>query len=152
MSEHVGLVDLPPGQVRDVVLQVGTGTLREEDVPLVVGAVPGRTVMVTGGPARFTARVSGVPLTIEVDRASGWVQARGQWWWCGRLQVEEHPEGALIRRRTYNLATGPIARAVPLTVGRGHRESGREALIGVLDTFERRFGARTRLLPAGEGR
>lgn len=146
MSEHVGLAEAPIGQVRDVVLAVPTGRLCGEDVPLVIGAHDDQYVTITGGPGTFRADVAGVPLTIEVDRGAGWVQARGQWWWCGRFQVEEHSDGTLIRQRTYNCGTGPAARLVPLTIGRGHRQRGRDALQRVLNALAGHLDCDVRLL------
>ena len=111
----------PAEQVREVLLTVPTGRLSGPEVPLVIS---GSSATVTGGPDVFTAQVGGVHLTIEVDRTEGWVQARGQWWWCGRFTAASHDEGTLVTYGTYNLATGAVARLVPWTVGRGHRERG----------------------------
>jgi hypothetical protein len=146
MSAHDGLVGAPIDQVRSVVLAVPTGRLRGAEAPLVIGAQDDQYVTVSGGPSTFSADLSGVPLTIEVDRDAGWVQARGQWWWCGRFQVEKHPEGTLLRQQTFNCATGPVGRLVPLTVGRGHREHGRLGLRRVLDDLADRLHCPTRIL------
>lgn len=145
LSEHLGLVEAPVERVRDVVLAVPTGELSGPDAPVVLSS--GQTVTVSGGPATFTAHVPGAPMVIDVDRDAGWVQARGEWWWCVRLQVEPHPDGTLVRRSAYNRATGAAARLVPYTVGRGHRRQGREALLRLLDDLSARLGCDTRPLP-----
>ncbi|GLY89207.1 hypothetical protein [Actinoallomurus iriomotensis] len=144
LSEHLGLVEAPVDRVRTVVLNVPTGELSGPDVPVVLGSA--RTVTVSGGPATFTAD-AGTPIVIDVDREAGWVQAHGEWWWCVRLQVEPHPDGALVRRSAYNRATGAAGRLVPYTVGRGHRRQGHAALLGLLDDLGSRLGCDTRLLP-----
>ncbi|MEV5746488.1 hypothetical protein AB0L00_01605 [Actinoallomurus sp. NPDC052308] len=146
MSAHEGLVEAPIDQVRGAVLAVPTGRLRGAEAPLVLGSMDDRYVTVSGGPSTFTAAVAGVPLTIEVDRDAGWVQARGQWWWCGRFQVAEHAEGTLVTQQTFNCATGPVARLVPLTVGRGHRANGRGALLRVLEELADRLHCAARPL------
>ncbi|MBO2455696.1 hypothetical protein J4573_52080 [Actinomadura barringtoniae] len=146
MSEHAGIVEAPLDEVREVLLAVPTGKLHGAEIPLVIGRQDDREVVITGGPATFTAQISGVTLTIDVDREAGWVQARGQWWWCGRFQVEEHPEGALIRQQTFNLATGLTSRLVPFTVGRSHRDNGRSVFTHVLERLTELRGWKTRPL------
>jgi hypothetical protein len=147
LSQHVGLVEAPLEKVRDLVLTVRTGRLRGPDVPLVLGPCTGKDVVITGGPTTFSASVASVPMTIELDRAAGWVRARGQWWWCGAFQLAAHPDGTLVTQRTYNLATGPAARLVPFTVGRGHRSTGLGGLRHVLDACATRLRTRARVLP-----
>jgi hypothetical protein len=147
LSEHLGLAEAPIDRVREAVLDVPTGELSGPDLPLVLCGHPDRAVTVTGGPVTFTARVSGIPLVIEVDRDAGWVEARGEWWWCTRLQTEPHLDGTLLRWSTYNRASGVAGRLVPFTVGRGHRGRGRASLLEVLDDLSRRLGCETRPLP-----
>ncbi|NJC74223.1 hypothetical protein HC031_31590 [Planosporangium thailandense] len=148
LSEHVGVVAAPVGRVRPVVLAVTTGEFRGADVPLVLGGHADRQVLVTGGPDVFSAIVVGIPLTIEVDHDGGWVQARGQWWWCGRFQVEEGTSGdTVVRQRTFNCASGVGAKLVPFTVGRGHRRDGEKALRRLLKDLSERLDCETWMLP-----
>ncbi|WAL65093.1 hypothetical protein ORV05_29920 [Amycolatopsis cynarae] len=146
LDEHAGLVHAPFDRVRDAVLTIRTGTLAGTDVPLILSGQAGQTVVITGGPARFTTTVSGAPLTLEVDPAAGWVQAKGQWWWCGRLEVHEDPAGARLVRRTYNLAGGLSGRLVPLTVGRGHDKRAVDGLHANLAVLGERLSCRTEFL------
>src|SRR4051794_17145672 len=148
LSEHVGVVAAPVGQVRPVVLAVRAGEFSGADVPLVLGRQADRRVVVTGGPDVFQASVAGVPLTIEVDHDGGWVQASGQWWYCGRITVEEGASGeTVVRRRTFNRATGLGGKLVPFTVGRGHRRHGELALRDLLDDLSQRLGCKAWMLP-----
>ncbi|TVT14454.1 hypothetical protein LWP59_03450 [Amycolatopsis acidiphila] len=118
LHEHAGLVHAPVQQVRDAVLSV------------------------QHGPFRTTP----IPLRVDVDLEQGWIEARGQWWWCGRFEVRDDPAGARIVYRTYNLARGVSGRLVPFTVGRGHRRGGREALRKVLEELGDQFSCETELL------
>lgn len=152
LSQHVGLVEAPVHQVRDLVLAVRTGRVRGTDVPLVLGPCSGQDVVITGGPTTFAASVATVPLTIDVDRAAGRIQARGQWWWCGAFQVDPHPDGTLVTQRTYSRASGLAAKLVPFTVGRRHRASGLGGLRYVLDECSSRLGCRARIMPSSAGR
>jgi hypothetical protein len=148
LSEHRGVVTAPVGRVRQLVLAVRAGEFGGADVPLVLGDQGDRRVVVTGGPEVFRASIAGVPLTIEVDNDAGWVQARGEWWWCGRFQVEEDtPGNTVVRQQTFNCAPGPAGRLVPFTVGRGHRQAGEKSLCRLLDELSRRLGCEARLLP-----
>jgi len=147
LDEHVGLVHAPLPQVRDVVLAIGPGAFTGAEAPLIVGSADGRRVTVSGGPARFTASIGGAVLAVEVDAAAGWVQARGRWWWCARLQVDPHPAGARLAYRTYNRADGPAARIVPFTVARGHRKHARQAMERILARIGGRLSCPTELLP-----
>jgi hypothetical protein len=150
LSEHVGVVAAPVDRVRSIVLAVDTGELSGSKVPLILGGQAGRRVFVEGGPDVFRASVNGVPLTIQVDHDGGWVQARGQWWWCGRFQVEGDGSGdTLVRQRTFNCASGMGARLVPFTVGRGHRRAGETALRGLLEHLSQRLGCKVWMLPDG---
>ena len=146
LSEQLGLASAPVDRVREAVLDVPTGELSGPDLPLVLGGHSDRTVTVTGGPVTFAARMSGVPLVVEVDRDAGWVEARGEWWWRTRLQAEPHPDGTLLRWSTYNRASGAAGRLVPFTVGRGHRARSRASLLGMLDALSTRLGCETRPL------
>lgn len=148
LSEHRGMVAAPIGRVRDLVLTVPTGEFSGAEVPLVIGDQGDRPVVVTGGPGAFRATVAGVPMTIEVDRDAGWVQARGEWWWCGRFSVAEDGSGhTVVCRQTFNCAAGPVGRLVPFTIGRGHRRAGARALRRLLDDLGRRLDCETWLLP-----
>jgi hypothetical protein len=146
LSQHRGVIPLSPAVVSEDLLRISTGTVSGADVPLVLGTAPGRSVTITGGPERFSADVDGVPMTIEVDPHEGWVQARGQWWWCGRFQIAEHPVGTLLEQSTINLAAGPAGLLVPMTVGRGHAGRGRRALQDLLAELGRRHGCAGQLL------
>ncbi|WP_143266123.1 MULTISPECIES: hypothetical protein [Amycolatopsis] len=84
---------------------------------------------------------SATPLRVRKDAAQGWIEARGQWWWCGRVEVHEHAAGARVVYRIYNVATGLAGRLVPVTVARGHRGPG-----PLLAELGERLGCRTELL------
>lgn len=146
LSEHAGIVRCPLDRVRTAVLTVRAGTFSGSELPAVLGATEG-SVVITGGPERFTADVRGTSVVIELDEAAGWVQASGQWWWCGRYEVQPDPAGARVVRRTYNMASGITGRLVPYTVGLGHRRRGRDSLRQVLDELGRRLSCETELLP-----
>ena len=148
LSEHVGVVAAPADRVRSIVLAVGTGDLSGSGVPVILGAQGGQRVVVEGGPDVFRADVNGVPLTIQVDRDGGWVQARGQWWWCRRFEIGTDASGdTLVRQRTFNCASGRTAALVPFTVGRGHRRAGEAALRGLLEHLSQRLGCKAWMLP-----
>jgi hypothetical protein len=118
LDEHAGLVYAPVQQVRDAVLSVQHGPFR----------------------------TAATPLRVDVNLEQGWIEARGQWWWCGRFEVREDPAGARVVHRTYNLARGLSGRLVPFTVGRGHRGRGRDALRKVLDELGTELSCKTELL------
>ncbi|GAA4605233.1 hypothetical protein BJY16_005306 [Actinoplanes octamycinicus] len=148
LSEHRGVVAAPIGRVRELVLAVSAGEFSGAEVPLVLGDQGDRRVTVTGGPQVLRASVASARVTIEVDREAGWVQARGEWWWCGRFQLAEGADGhTVIHQRTFNLATGPAGRLVPFTVGRTHRQSGKQSLRRLLDDLGTRLNCQTRMLP-----
>ncbi len=142
LSEHTGVVCLPLSRAAEIMLTVPLGTVRGDNVPLVIGGESGGVVTISGGPSTFTT-AGDHQLTIDVDPDAGWIQSRGQWWYCGRLQLAEHPDGTLVTQQTYNCAKGVSGRIVPFTVGRQHRQSGEQVLTRVLRAFAERFGART---------
>ncbi|GAA5171044.1 MULTISPECIES: hypothetical protein [Amycolatopsis] len=118
LDEHTGLVYAPVAQVRTTLLDAVEATFANAPVPL----------------------------RVDVNREQGWVEARGQWWWCGRFEVGEDPVGARVVHRTYNLARGLSGWLAPYTVGRGHRKNGRDALAKALEDVGRRLSCRTELL------
>ncbi|KAA0019443.1 hypothetical protein [Antrihabitans cavernicola] len=121
MFEHVGLAFTSPDRVRALLFE---------------------------SPARnFGSSVPIAGLAYEVDRANGWVQASGQWWWSGRYTVSADAVGTRIVQQTFNLATGPVAVIVPLTVGRGSRSRSRQGLQQVLDRIATELNCRTEILP-----
>ncbi|MGW4587945.1 hypothetical protein ACWEKJ_11520 [Amycolatopsis thermoflava] len=93
---------------------------------------------------RTAFSTSATPLRVSRNESEGWIEARGQWWWCGRVEVHEHAAGARVVYRTYNVATGLGARLVPVTVARGHRGAG--PLRALLAELGERLGCRTELL------
>jgi hypothetical protein len=148
LSQHSGVVAAPVRRVRELILAVPTGEFSGAEVPLVIGGQGDRRVLITGGPEVFRAILTGIPMTIEVDQDAGWVQARGEWWWCGRFSVAEDSSGhTLVRQQTFNCAAGPAGRLVRFTVGRGHRQAGEQALRRLLDDLARRLDCKTWLLP-----
>ena len=145
LSGHAGIVHCPLDRVRTAVLTVRPGTFSGSELPAILGATEG-SVVIDGGPERFTANVRGVSMVIEVDEAAGWVQATGQRWWCRRFEVREDPAGARVEQRTYNLASGIVGRLVPFTVGHGHRRRGRASLQRLLDDLGRRLSCDTEMV------
>jgi hypothetical protein len=149
LSEHRGVVAAPVDRVQELLLAVTTGDFSGADVPLILGGQDDRRVVITGGPEVFRAIVAGAPLTIEVNHDAGWVQARGEWWWCGRFHVEQDMSGNTeVRQRTFNCASGPAGKLVPFTVGRGHREAGERALRRLLEDLSQRLGCKAWMLPS----
>ncbi|MEV6930257.1 hypothetical protein AB0M46_38045 [Dactylosporangium sp. NPDC051485] len=148
LSEHRGVVAAPVGRVRQLVLAVSTGEFSGADVPLVLGGQGDRRVVVSGGPEVFRASVTGVSLTIEVDHDAGWIQARGEWWWCGRFHVEADTSGnTVVRQQTFNCASGLSGKLVPFTVGRGHKQAGEQALLRLLDDLSQRLNCKAWMQP-----
>lgn len=118
LDEHAGLVYAPVQQVRQAVLSEQHGPFH----------------------------AATIPLRVDVNLEQGWIEARGQWWWCGRFEVREDPVGTRVVHRTYNLARGVSGRLVPFTVARGHRGRGQDALRQVLDERATQLSCRTELL------
>jgi hypothetical protein len=115
LSRHRGVIALAPPVVLRDLLDIRTGVLSGADVPLILGGAPRRTVDITRGPQAYAARLDDVPMTIETDADQGWVEARGQWWWCSRFQVAPSPAGSVVEQTTFNLASPPASLLVPFT-------------------------------------
>jgi hypothetical protein len=148
LSEHCGIVEAPSSRVRELLLRVPTGRMLGRAAPLVVAAQENSPVVISGGPAVFEATVSGVALTIEVDRDAGWVQTRGQWWRCLHYQLQQHPDGTLVIQRTYSTATGRDGEFIAATFGAWQHSIGARTLTHLLDGLASQLACRARILPA----
>jgi hypothetical protein len=146
VSQHQGVIALVPPVVRRDLLDIRTGVLSGADVPLILGRAPGRTVHISGRDQAYAVRLDDVPMTIETNADEGWVEARGQWWWCSRFQVAESSAGSLVTQTTFNVASPPASLLVPFTVARGHSRRGRLALQGLIAELGRRHGCEGHLL------
>ncbi|MBG0827030.1 hypothetical protein HS041_04535 [Planomonospora sp. ID67723] len=97
-----------------------------------------------GGPGRFTLRLPGHSMTVDVTGRTFAVQ--GGWWYRGEYTVGPHPEGTLLTHRVYNAASRGRW-AVPLAnrFFAGFGESTRDGFAAGLERIGRELGCATHL-------
>ncbi|GAA3079323.1 hypothetical protein [Streptosporangium carneum] len=98
LYEVAGVVETSPERVKRLILAVRPGPVGPDNVWLLSSA--GGTV--EGGPGRFTLRMPGHAMTVEVTEET--FAAQGGWWYRGEYTVEPHPEGTLFVHRVFNVA------------------------------------------------
>ena len=93
-----GVVEAPPDQVADVLLDVRPG---------------GRSPMATTGVVEetdsgddFVVVKDGSRLTVSVDRTARSVSLQGEWWYRGVTTVEPDPRGSRVVHQIFNVAQG----------------------------------------------
>lgn len=141
MYEVAGVIEAPRERVERLILTVCPGPVGPGNAWL-FSSLEGT---VEGGPGRFTVRLPGHTMTVEVTEQT--FAAQGGWWYRGEYAVEPHREGTLLTHRVFNAA--PRSRWVVPLANRffiGFDRKTRDGFAERLGEIGRELDCGTRLL------
>ncbi|WP_433248409.1 hypothetical protein ACQPYK_00470 [Streptosporangium sp. CA-135522] len=141
LFEAAGVIATPIERVERLVLTVRPGPIGPDNAWLIspIGGV------IEGGPERFTLRLEGYAMAVEV--AGRTFATQGGWWYRGEYTLDPHPEGTLLTHRVLNVASSgrwavPLANRLFL----GFRARTRDGFATGVERIGRELDCPVRLL------
>lgn len=138
-----GVVESPVAEASALLLDVHSGKVSGQELPLVIGGISA-SVEIQGGPSKFTVLAgddsNAIRLCfIELDQANHSISICGGWWFRGEYKISPHSKGSLLTYNLYNAATG-LSGAIAGLLHRRELMAAKPSLDQMLQRLGERLG------------